>query len=475
MNDRTLSLVWFRQDLRVSDNPALRAAAATGSVLPVYILDDVNSGDWAMGAASRAWLHHSLQSLDRSLGGRLKFFAGDAADVISSLMEKLPIGAVYWNRCYEPWRSRRDKQIKAALAGGGIEVESFNASLLWEPWQVTKPDGSPYRVFTPFYRKGCLSREAPREPLAPPDGLHAEAIAVADSLTLDELELLPRENWHRQMLAHWQIGEDAAHRQLDEFCDSALANYRDGRDFPAQQATSRLSPHLHFGEISPHQAWHRVEQARLHESGDGPGHFQRELAWREFSHHLLYHFPGLPEENFNNRFDAFEWREDTAGIHAWQRGLTGFPIVDAGMRELWQTGYMHNRVRMIAASLLIKNLGVHWRAGEDWFWDCLVDADLANNSAGWQWVAGSGADAAPYFRIFNPLLQSEKFDPSGEYLARYCPELAELPAKFRHRPWEAPDDVLREAGLRLGADYPKPILDLRQTRARALAKFKALP
>ena len=218
-----------------------------------------------------------------------------------------------------------------------------------------------------------------------------------------------------------------------------------------------------------------MEQAGLHGSGDGPGHFQRELAWREFSHHLLYHFPELPEQNFNNRFDAFEWCENTQGLRAWQRGLTGFPIVDAGMRELWQTGYMHNRVRMIAASLLIKNLGVHWRAGEDWFWDCLVDADLANNSASWQWVAGSGADAAPYFRIFNPLLQSEKFDPAGEYLARYCPELAGLPVKFRHRPWEAPDDVLREAGLRLGVDYPKPILDLRQTRERALASFKALP
>jgi deoxyribodipyrimidine photo-lyase len=475
MNEQTLTLVWFRQDLRVSDNPALRAAAACGPILPVYILDDVNSGEWAMGAASRAWLHHSLQSLDRSLDGRLRYFAGDAAEVIASLVEKLPIGTVYWNRCYEPWRSRRDRQIKAALAGRGIEVESCNASLLWEPWQVCKPDGDPYRVFTPFYRKGCLSRAAPREPLAPPDELPGDGVTVAGSVSLDELGLLPREDWYRQMLDHWQIGEDAAHAQLEVFCSAALDNYREARDFPAQEATSRLSPHLHFGELSPHQAWHRIEQARHEHSGDGPGHFQRELAWREFSHHLLYHFPDLPEKNFNDRFDAFEWRENRQGLKAWQRGQTGLPIVDAGMRELWQTGYMHNRVRMITASLLVKNMGVHWRAGEDWFWDCLVDADLANNSAGWQWVAGSGADAAPYFRIFNPLLQSHKFDPSGEYLARYCPELAGLPPKFRHQPWDAPEDVLRDAGLELGVDYPLPVLDLKATRESALEKFRALP
>jgi deoxyribodipyrimidine photo-lyase len=475
MNDRSLALVWFRQDLRISDNPALRAAAAAGQILPVYILDDANSGEWAMGAASRAWLHHSLQSLDRSLGGRLKLFAGDASEIIGSLVDKLPIRAVYWNRCYEPWRSRRDTQIKSALTAAGIEVESFNASLLWEPWQVQKPDGGPYRVFTPFFRKGCLSSEPPREPLAPPDELPGAALSIADCLPLDALELLPRENWYRDLLGHWRVGEQGARRRLEEFCDTAIADYRDARDFPAREATSRLSPHLHFGEISPHQAWHRAGQAAMHERGDGPAHFQRELAWREFSHHLLYHFPDLPGENFNDRFDAFDWRDDARALEAWQRGLTGFPIVDAGMRELWQTGYMHNRVRMIVASLLVKNLGIHWRAGEDWFWDCLVDADLANNSASWQWVAGSGADAAPYFRIFNPLLQSEKFDPGGEYLARYCPELAGLPPKFRHKPWEAPVDSLRRAGIELGVDYPLPILDLKTTRERALEKFRALP
>ncbi|HKJ53689.1 MAG TPA: deoxyribodipyrimidine photo-lyase [Gammaproteobacteria bacterium] len=475
MNEAPLSLVWFRRDLRISDNPALRAAAAAGPILPVYILDDLSPGAWSMGAASRAWLHRSLQSLDRSLNGGLRYFTGDAAEVIAALVAALSIRAVYWNRCYEPWCSRRDTQIKAALAAAGIEVESFNASLLWEPWQVRKPDGDPYRVFTPFYRKGCLSREAPREPLAPPDELPISGITTAGNRPLDGLELLPRENWHCELTERWQIGEPAAQLRLEEFCETTLANYRDGRDYPALEATSRLSPNLCFGEISPHQAWHRAEQAAMHEDGDGPGHFQRELAWREFSYHLLYHFPELPEKNFNRRFDAFDWRDNPEGLEAWKRGLTGFPIVDAGMRELWQTGYMHNRVRMIVASFLIKNLGIHWRAGEDWFWDCLVDADLANNSASWQWVAGSGADAAPYFRIFNPLLQSEKFDPAGEYLARYCPELAGLPPKLRHRPWDASAAELRRAGIELGADYPRPILDLKTTRERALRSFKALP
>jgi len=475
MTDAPVSLMWFRRDLRLGDNPALRAAASAGSVLPIYILDDVNAGDWAMGAASRAWLHYSLQSLDRSLHGRLRCFHGDPREIIAALIAKLPVGAVYWNRCYEPWRRGRDTRIKAELTEAGIDVDSFNGSLLWEPWQVCKPDGDPYRVFTPFYRKGCLGRETPREPLPPPGGLKLYEGAVDGSADLAALDLLPREDWHRGMLAHWRIGEDAARARLDDFCEATIADYRDGRDFPAREATSRLSPHLHFGELSPQQAWHRAEQANLHLDSDGPAHFRRELAWREFSYHLLYHFEDLPSANFNPRFDNFEWLDNAAGLDAWRRGRTGFPIVDAGMRELWQTGYMHNRVRMIVASFLVKNLGLHWRHGEDWFWDCLVDADLANNSAGWQWVAGSGADAAPYFRIFNPLLQSAKFDPDGDYIARYCPELAGLPAKFRHCPVDAPNELLQRAGVELGVDYPRPILDLKVTRERALARFKSLP
>ena len=471
MNDEPVALAWFRQDLRIADNPALRAAAEVGRVIPIYILDDNSAGDWAMGAASRAWLHRSLENLNRQLDGKLRLFAGDAAEVIAALVDSLPVSRVCWNRCYEPWRQDRDAAIKSALGDAGIEVKSCNGSLLWEPWKVHKDDGSAYRVFTPFYQKGCLSRPSPREPLPPPADLCLYNGSLDGAIELDALQLLPRLDWHEGMLAHWEVGEDAAYRRLEEFCSDTIADYSKARDFPARDATSKLSPHLHFGELSPQQAWHRAEQAG---GGQGVSAFLRELAWREFSYYLLYHFPALPEQNFNSRFDDFEWLDNSDGISAWQRGETGYPIVDAGMRELWQTGYMHNRVRMVVASFLIKNMLIHWRSGEAWFWDCLVDADLASNSASWQWVAGSGADAAPYFRIFNPVLQSEKFDPDGEYLARYCPELAALPVKFRHRPWDAPASDLRAAGIRLGVDYPEPILDLKVTRERALERFKAL-
>ena len=474
MSNDPVTLVWFRQDLRISDNPALHAAAENGPVLPIFILDDEEAGDWAMGAASRAWLHHSLASLDRELGGGLQFFSGNAAEIIDSLAARLPLAGVYWNRCYEPWRRRRDAEIRARIDGNGIDVRSFNASLLWEPWDICKNDGSPYRVFTPFYQKGCLSAAPPRQPLPPPAALRLHKQGIDAGIDLERLGLLPREDWHRGMMSHWEVGEDAAHRRLEEFCRQGLEDYRAARDFPARDGTSRLSPHLHFGELSPHQAWQRISQAEHSGGGPGAAAFLRELAWREFSYSLMYHFPDLPEKNFNPRFDSFEWLDNASGLEAWRRAETGFPLVDAGLRELWQTGYMHNRVRMVVASFLIKNMLVHWRTGEEWFWDCLVDADLANNSASWQWCAGSGADAAPYFRIFNPVLQSEKFDPDGEYLARYCPELARLPARLRHKPWEAPADALRRAGLRLGVDYPQPILDLKTTRERALERFRAL-
>jgi deoxyribodipyrimidine photo-lyase len=474
LKSQRLNLLWFRQDLRLADNPALQAAAEAGSVLPIYILDDVNAGAWRMGAASRTWLHQSLTALNHSLGGKLQLFCGDARAIIMSLVETLPVDTVLWNRCYEPWRIDRDAQIKAELATRGVETRSCNASLLWEPWTVSKKDGTPYRVFTPYYQKGCLSLTPPRQPQAQSKSLQLHGLKAPGSLSLQALELLPGYGWHRQLLAGWKIGEAAANQKLEAFCAARLNDYRQGRDFPALDATSRLSPHLHFGEISPHQAWYRIEHAAMHIGGDGPAHFQRELGWREFSCYLLYHFPELPDKNFNPRFDGFEWLQDDSGLSSWQRGNTGFPIVDAGLRELWQTGYMHNRVRMIVASFLIKNMLIHWRLGADWFWDCLVDADLASNSASWQWCAGSGADAAPYFRIFNPVLQSEKFDPQGEYLVRYCPELATLPVRYRHKPWEASPDVLQSASVELGVDYPRPILDLKTTRERALERFKAL-
>jgi deoxyribodipyrimidine photo-lyase len=300
-----------------------------------------------------------------------------------------------------------------------------------------------------------------------------EDIRVEFSQTLPDLALLPSGlDWHQALVRHWQIGEAAAQQQLQQFCDDRLDRYKRGRDFPAIEATSRLSPHLHFGEISPQQIWQRIEQETMHHAGDDAPHFLREIAWREFSYYLLYHFPQLPERNFNPRFDHFDWQQDAAALALWQRGQTGYPIVDAGMRELWQTGYMHNRVRMIVASFLIKNMLIHWRSGMAWFWDCLVDADLASNSASWQWCAGSGADAAPYFRIFNPVLQSQKFDPDGEYLQRYCPELGGLPARLRHQPWQATEKDLKAAGIQLGIDYPQPMLDLKQTRERALLRYK---
>jgi deoxyribodipyrimidine photo-lyase len=472
---KSLSIAWFRQDLRIDDNPALNAAAEYDAMLPIYILDDVNAAAWAMGSASRVWLHHSLRALNHALGGNLQLFAGDAREIIRRLVEDLEVDAVCWNRCYEAWRIERDIRIEQDLAGRGILNRSFNASLLWEPWTVSKKDGTPYRVFTPYYQKGCLGAATPRQPLARPTRLRYHANRVDFSLPLEALALLPTTSaWHEPMRRHWQIGEAGAHRQLQLFCDERLDDYRRGRDFPGLEATSKLSPHLHFGEISPQQLWHRIEQETLCQHGDGPPHFLREIAWREFSYYLLYHFPELPERNFNSRFDAFDWREDAGALVQWQRGQTGFPIVDAGLRELWQTGYMHNRVRMIVASFLIKNMLIHWRSGAAWFWDCLVDADLASNSASWQWCAGSGADAAPWFRIFNPVLQSEKFDPDGDYLLRYCPELGGLPARLRHQPWQASEAQLQAAGIRLGVDYPRPILDLKETRERALQRYRAL-
>lgn len=455
----------------MADNPALRAAAAAGTLLPIFILDDADAGSWSAGAASRAWLHHSLKALNRSLNGRLRLFNGNAAGIIGDLAAKLPVKAVYWNRCYEPWRMRRDGEIKARLLAKAVEARSFNGSLLWEPWEIGKKDGSPYRVFTPFYQKGCLAAAPPRAPRPMPEAIDYSNAKPPGACKLDALALLPVTDWHRDLLAHWCIGEAGAESRLAEFCESALSDYRRGRDYPASEASSRLSPHIRFGEISPHRVWHRVESDMHRQDGDSAAHYLRELGWREFSYHLLYHFPDLPERNFNPRFDAFAWRSDTQGLRRWQRGLTGYPIVDAGMRELWQTGYMHNRVRMIAASFLIKNMLIDWREGERWFWDCLVDADLANNSASWQWCAGSGADAAPYFRIFNPVLQSQKFDPNADYILRYCPELGGLPKKLRHQPWLASAAQLAEAGIELGVDYPQPMLDLKLTRERALTSL----
>ena len=462
---------WFRQDLRLSDNPALDSAAQYETLIPIYILDEVNSGEFKMGAASKWWLHQSLTKLNESLDGKLLVYQGNPHEILNKLIEEQEVSYVTWNRCYEPWRIDRDKEIKRNFEDKNVAVESFSASLLWEPWTISKDDGTPYRVFTPFYKKGCLNSEEPRLPAGRVDlsNLYSEDLS-SDSIT--DLNLLPAIKWYESFEEEWNPGEIGAEQNLNSFLDSGLLNYKEGRNFPSQEFVSRLSPHLHFGEISPNEVWYR---AKTKEGISGIekslAHFHSELGWREFSYYLLYHFPDLPNKNFQEKFDIFPWQENEEFLALWQKGNTGYPIVDAGMRELWQTGYMHNRLRMIVGSFLVKNLLIDWRFGERWFWDCLVDADLASNSASWQWVAGSGADAAPYFRIFNPITQGLKFDPEGEYTKKYVPELRDLPNKYLFSPWEAPENILADAGIELGKNYPKPMVDLKLSRETALEAF----
>lgn len=462
---------WFRQDLRLSDNPALDSAAQYETLIPIYILDEVNSGEFKMGAASKWWLHQSLTKLNESLDGKLLVYQGNPHEILNKLIEEQEVSYVTWNRCYEPWRIDRDKEIKRNFEDKNVAVESFSASLLWEPWTISKDDGTPYRVFTPFYKKGCLNSEEPRLPAGKVglSNLYSEDLS---SGSITDLNLLPTIKWYESFEEEWNPGEIGAEQNLNSFLDSGLLNYKEGRNFPSQEFVSRLSPHLHFGEISPNEVWYR---AKTKEGISGIekslAHFHSELGWREFSYYLLYHFPDLPNKNFQEKFDIFPWQENEEFLALWQKGNTGYPIVDAGMRELWQTGYMHNRLRMIVGSFLVKNLLIDWRFGERWFWDCLVDADLASNSASWQWVAGSGADAAPYFRIFNPITQGLKFDPEGEYTKKYVPELRDLPNKYLFSPWEAPENILADAGIELGKNYPKPMVDLKLSRETALEAF----
>jgi deoxyribodipyrimidine photo-lyase len=456
--------------LRLSDNPALTAASQKGNVFPIYILDDKNAHQYAMGAASRWWLHYSLMSLNASLNGMLSIYRGNPIDIFKDIISRYNIKAVQWNRCYEPWRINRDVKIKKYLKAIDVETESYNGSLLWEPWTIKKDDGSPYKVFTPFYRKGCLQKEAPREPLPTPENLLYQQ-DQQNSLSLDELKLLPNIRWDRQLEKYWKIGEKAGQVRLQKFIDVGLSKYKDGRNLPDKPYVSRLSPHLHFGEVSTNQLWYSIRSIPDNKHSE---HFCSELGWREFSHNQLYHSPDLPKKNLQPKFDYFPWIEDEPALEAWQKGKTGVPLVDAGMRELWQTGYMHNRVRMIVGSFLVKNLRLHWHHGQRWFWDTLVDADLANNSASWQWISGCGADAAPYFRVFNPVIQGQKFDPNGTYVRRFIPEISNLPDKFLFNPWNAPEHILIEAGIELGTTYPKSIVDLKMSRNAALKAFQSL-
>jgi deoxyribodipyrimidine photo-lyase len=388
-------------------------------------------------------------------------------------MESIKAKAIFWNRCYEPWQINRDKEIKKQLIDSEFEAYSSNGSLLWEPMKVLKKDGTPYKVYTPYYRNGCLKIEEPRYPKAPPARITYADDEYKDD-GLDALNLLPEIKWDSTISKMWKPGEEGAADNLSEFIQHAARQYKDGRDIPSMKGTSRLSPHLHFGEVSPNQVWYAIKDKFGATEDKSIDTYLSELGWREFSYYLLFHFPTLPNKNFNDKFDKFPWRKDAKALKAWQTGNTGIPIVDAGMRELWQTGYMHNRVRMIVGSFLVKNLLLSWHEGERWFWDTLLDADLASNSAGWQWVAGSGADASPYFRIFNPILQGEKFDKKGKYVRKYCPELKDLPDKYIHKPWETPGVIAKDAKLELGKSYPEPIVDLKASRQRALDAFQEI-
>jgi len=465
-----LTIFWFRNDLRLSDNPGFSQAVAEGAVMPIFISEERSSEPFKMGAASRWWLHHSLKSLDESLQHKLNFYHGNSLEIFKKLLKQYEVQAVYWSRSYEPLAAQQEAAVAELLQQQSILFQSFNTSLLWEPGEVLKKDGKPYQVFTPFYAQALSQSDVIRTPLRAPTemSLHRDLSNQSD---LSSLALLSKNSWHQKLHAFWKIGEQHAQQQLRFFLKNGLDGYQKNRDFPAFAATSRLSPHLRFGEISPHQIWHVTRNAASQGLKRDADSFLRELAWREFSYYQLVHFPELPWKNFQSKFDQFPWHHDENLLRAWQQGKTGCPIVDAGMRELWQTGTMHNRVRMIVASFLTKNLLIDWRDGAAWFWDCLVDADLASNGLNWQWVAGCGVDAAPYFRIFNPVLQGKKFDTEGEYTRRFVPELSKLPKKFLFTPWEAPEAILKEAGIILGKTYPWPIIDLQQSRKKALEAY----
>lgn len=469
------AIIWFRQDLRTRDNPALTHAYQNSlPVLPVFIHDFEEAGSWAPGSASKWWLYHALKHLDNELQGHLTLAKGKALDTLFNLIKESGAQYVFWNRCYEPWRVERDKEIKSALAERGITVESFNGCLLYEPWNCLKDNGEPYTVFSPFYKYGCLKRHGdPPKPQNRP-----ERLTYADEcqgMSLEDLDLLPKHKWYKKLESYWTPGEKGAQDQLDLFLKEKLHDYKQGRDRPDKEKTSRLSPHLHWGELSPRDVWHACLGAAQNKDNEkNIWKFLAELCWREFSYNLLYYFPDLPEENFKEKFNDFPWEKRPEDLKAWQKGNTGYPVVDAGMRQLYEEGYMHNRVRMIVGSFLVKDLRIHWREGEEWFWDKLVDADLASNSASWQWIAGSGADAAPYFRIFNPILQSKKFDPDGSYIRKYVPELKNLASPHIHAPWEAPDEALEKAGIVLGKTYPWPIVDHARERDKAMRAFQSL-
>jgi len=480
------AIVWFRQDLRVADNPALvDAVASAREVLPVFV--DESPDDWGTGSAARVFQRAALVALDErltALGAPLTILRGDPRTVLAAFADATGAELVTWNRRYEPAAVATDSAIKATLSQTR-QVRSFASRLMFEPFDVANKSGRPFLVFTPFYRH-VAARYRVEPPLPAPDRvpgrrLTPDALERMDATTVADAvsSLAATHRWADRIEHAWDVGEDAAHAVLERFLSGPVADYPTERDVPAVAGVSRLSPYLHFGLVTPRQVWHAASGAggleRPASADAGIEAFTRQLVWRDFAHHLLFHFPETPDTPLKRAWDAFPWNApDAEVLHAWQAGRTGYPFVDAGMRELWQTGWMHNRVRMVVGSFLTKHLGIYWREGAAWFWDTLVDADLANNTLGWQWVAGCGADAAPYFRIFNPTTQGRKFDPDGRYVRRYVPELAALPDRYLHEPSTAPEGVLAKAGIVVGRDYPAPIVDHKPARAAALARYDAI-
>ena len=476
----SITIVLFRQDLRLHDHPALTAAAQRGAVIPVFVLDDEACGDWALGGASRWWLKQSLMNLGSTIaqsGGELILRRGDTLTALIDIQSQSGADAIYFSRQYQPWSAATEKSINDTFSGNGVEVKRYSGTLLHEPGSVLTGSGTGFKVFTPFWRAALKLPVA--TPLPSPSVNWSNAVSSSEDLNswvLDPAEDAGVPDWAAGWEDIWEPGEDGAHNALEAFLDAPVAHYSEGRDLPARRYTSRLSPHLKFGEISPRQVWASAQQRKLSapQWTSAIDKFLAEIGWREFCYQLIDLFDAMPDRPFKDQFAGFPWDNSEEHLKAWQRGMTGYPIVDAGMRELWQTGFMHNRVRMIVASFLTKHLLVHWLEGERWFWDCLLDADIASNACSWQWVAGSGADAAPYFRIFNPIAQGQKFDPEGEYVKRWCPELTDMPKKFVHAPWEAPAMTLASAGVELGKTYPEPIVDHKTARQGALDAYEVI-
>ena len=460
-------LVWFRKDLRLYDNPAIDAAKSFHHVYPLFIFDEDIYENRFLGKASIWWLENSLKSLNININNTLKIFRGDSLKIIPKLCEDLKINSVFWNRCYEKDRIAKDTKLKNKLLANNINAKSFNANLLWEPWTIKNKSGNPYKVFTPFYKSGCLEALSPRHPLKKPEKIFFKKV----NSNLEEYNFnysSIKNHWSTKFEKYWQVGENGAKKNFDSFLKNGSKNYSIGRNFPGKENVSRLSPYLHWGEISPFEIWHTANNRM---QGENKKIFLSEIGWREFSYHLLYNFPDLKEKNLKDNFDDFPWLENDTLLKKWKKGLTGYPIVDAGMRELWETGYMHNRVRMITSSFLVKNLLQNWKYGKNWFWDCLLDADMASNSASWQWVAGTGTDATPFFRIFNPITQSQKFDENANYIKKYLPELNKLPNKLIFSPFEHDSSVLKNYGVVLGENYPYPIVNYSESRKRALSTY----